>query len=116
MDYLYNKTESKSLRQNLRNHLGLPEVILWNQLKGSKLGKKFRRQYGIGNYSMDFYCPELRLAIELDGETHNSPDTFEKDKVRQKFIEEQNIKVVRFLNKDVLSNLQGVLEEIKKHL
>ncbi len=116
MSYLYNKPAQKDLRKKLRSNLGLPEIILWNELKGSKLGKKFRRQYGIGRYSVDFYCPDMRLAIELDGNTHNKPESYQKDREREKFIQDQDIKVVRFQNQDVFSNLGGVVEEIKKSL
>ena len=63
---------------------------------------------------MDFYCPELRLGIELDGNTHDSADSYVYDKERTNFINSQNIKIIRFLNKDVLTNLNGVVEEIKK--
>lgn len=116
MDYLYNNTAQKDLRQKLRGNLGLPEILLWRELKGSKLGKKFRRQYGVGKYSLDFYCPEIRLGLELDGNTHDSNQSQVYDLSRTEFIQNQNIKVIRFQNKDVLNNLNGVLEEIKKHL
>ena len=116
MDYLYNSINQKDLRKKLRNSLGLPEIILWRELKGLKLGKKFRRQYGVGNYSLDFYCPELRFGIELDGSTHDSQESYANDQKRTEFIQSQNIKIIRFQNKDVLNNLNGVVEEIKKYL
>jgi very-short-patch-repair endonuclease len=116
MDYLYNSAGQKNLRQKLRNGLGLPEIILWGELKGSKLGKKFRRQYGVGKYSLDFYCPELRLGIELDGATHDDPNSYGDDRERENFIISQGIKIIRFQNKDVLKNLNEVVEEIKKSL
>ncbi len=94
----------------------MPEIILWEQLRASKLGKKFRRQYGVGKFVLDFYSPQIRLGIELDGATHDNIKSFEKDIIRQKFIESQNIKVIRFQNKDVLENLEGVINEIKKYL
>lgn len=116
MNYIFNNPKYKQRRKNLRNNLGLPEILLWNQLKNSKLGVKFRRQYGVGAYSLDFYCHEKRLGIELDGESHNNPRSQEYDKNRTEFIYQQNIKVIRFLNKDILGNLNGVLEEIKKYI
>lgn len=116
MEYIYNNPAQKDLRKKLRNSLGLPEIILWRELKGGKVGKKFRRQYGVGKYSLDFYCPEIRLGIELDGSTHDNPDAFKKDLERQDFIKNQNIKIVRFLNKDILQNLDSVISEIKKNL
>jgi very-short-patch-repair endonuclease len=116
VDYLYNHSQKKELRKKLRNNLGLPEIILWKEIKGSALGYKFRRQYGVGSYSLDFYCPELRLWIDLDGNTHDSPEAFEKDRNRTEFINSQNIKIIRFQNKDMLYNLNSVIEEIKKNL
>jgi len=116
MDYLYNNTDQKDLRKKLRSNLGLPEIIIWRELKDSKLGKKFRRQYGVGKYSLDFYCPELRFGIELDGSTHDSRESYAHDQEREHFITSQNIKIIRFQNKDVLNNLNGVVEEIKKYL
>ncbi len=116
MDFLYNNVSRKDLRKKLRNNLGLPEIILWRELKGSKLGKKFRRQYGVGQYSLDFYCPNERLGIELDGGTHDSSEAYDYDQKRTEFIQSQNIKIIRFQNKDVLNNLNGIIEEIKSHL
>ncbi len=116
MDYIFNNPKYKQRRKELRNNLGLPEIILWNQLKCSKLGVKFRRQYGVGYYIIDFYCHEKHLGIELDGESHNSLNAQEKDFKRTNFIVLQNIKIIRFQNKDVLNNLNGVVEEIKKNL
>jgi very-short-patch-repair endonuclease len=116
MDYLYNNIDKKDLRKKLRNSLGLPEIVLWRELKGSKLGKKFRRQYGVGKYSLDFYCPELRLGIELDGSTHDNQESYANDQKRTEFIQSQNIKIIRFQNKEILNSLSGVVEEIKKNL
>jgi very-short-patch-repair endonuclease len=116
MSFLYNTVGQKDLRKKLRNSLGLPEIILWGELKGSKLGKKFRRQYGVGKYSLDFYCPDLRLGIELDGSTHDNPESYAYDRERTNFINSQNIKIIRFQNKDVLTNLTSVVEQIKKNL
>jgi very-short-patch-repair endonuclease len=116
MDYLYNNVQKKDLRKKLRSGIGLPEIILGRELKSSKLGKKFRRQYGVGSHSIDFYCPELRLGIELDGNTHDNEQSFDYDQKRTTFIEKQNIRTIRYQNKDVLNNLSGVIEDIKKHL
>ena len=69
MQTLINKIENKDLRKSLRNHSTAAEAVLWRILKGKQLeGLKFRRQQGIGPYIVDFYCPKLKLAIELDGE------------------------------------------------
>jgi len=95
----------------------LPEVILWRHLKNKQMGAKFRRQYAIGNYILDFYAPQIKLAIEVDGETHyQSPEDQEKDKKRDEFLQNKGIKVLRFLNQQVIKNLEGVLETIFKEI
>ncbi|ODS34002.1 MAG: methyltransferase [Candidatus Scalindua rubra] len=89
------------------------EIILWSKLKGKQLnGLKFRRQYGINNYVVDFYCPELRLAIEVDGDVHSYNSRINYDKQRQRDIEALGIKVLRYTNNDVIKNLEGVLNDI----
>jgi len=89
------------------------EVLLWSQLKGKQMrGCKFKRQYGVGSYVVDFYCPGLRLAIELDGDSHFLDGAEARDMVRQSFIESFGISFLRFPNVEVMNNLDGVLETI----
>ncbi len=89
------------------------EIILWSKLKGKQLKDlKFRRQYGINNYVGDFYCPELKLAIELDGDVHGYTSRIAYDKQRQREIEVLGIKVLRYTNNDVIKNLESVLSDI----
>lgn len=118
MDYrIYNLIGSKKYRRELRSHLTPAEAKLWNHLKNRQLlGKKFRRQAGIGNYIVDFYCPEKHLAVELDGSPHDTEQGYLKDQERTRLLEGKGIKLIRFENKDILNNTQGVLEEIKKYL
>ena len=69
--YIYNSKFLEPNRKKLRNALTPAEAFLWTQLKKGQLsGKKFRRQYGVGPYILDFYCPEFRLAVEVDGAPH----------------------------------------------
>ena len=90
------------------------EVILWSKLQRKQLGGyKFRRQYGVGRYSVDFYCPKLKLAIEVDGDSHFREDATERDTRRQLYIEQFDVEVVRFTNDDIRSNLDGVLTAIE---
>ena len=78
-----NTPEMKQYRRELRNHSTTAEKVLWKLIKGKQIeGLRFRRQFSIGNYILDFYCPSLQLAIELDGEYHNDEHTFEKDQTR----------------------------------
>lgn len=114
MTILYNTHSMKKRRRNLRHSAPPAEVVLWQYLKSRQLeGYKFRRQFSIGGYVVDFYCPELRLVIEVDGPAHFiNKEVLLYDKERQKYIESLNIKVLRFTNTDVYNNIDGVLESI----
>ena len=97
-----NIAERKSLRKSLRNNLTPAEATLWRALRGKGAGGwKFRRQQGIGPFILDFYCPELRLCIELDGSVHDY--SYEYDQRRTAFLAAQGIRVVRFRNEQVFS-------------
>jgi very-short-patch-repair endonuclease len=94
-----NLKDQKTLRQSLRNNATATEAILWRALKGKQVdGLKFRRQFGLGPYVLDFYCPEIRLCIELDGEVHKSYEQSQYDEIRTRFMASNNIKVIRFEN------------------
>ncbi len=106
-----NSIEQKETRKQLRNNATSSEALLWKALRGRNAGGyKFRRQQGIGSYILDFYCPELRLCIELDGSSHDHK--YEYDERRTAFLNEQGIKVVRFHNEVVLANVDAVAREI----
>lgn len=91
----------------------LPEIILWTRLKGRQLGGyKFRRQHGVKNFIMDFYFPELKLAIEIDGDSHCTDDAMFYDQERQEIIQSYGIQFLRFTNKEICNNLEGVIETI----
>ena len=110
-----NRKEQKELRKSLRSHSTPAEAALWRALKGSQAGGyKFRRQHGIGPYVMDFYCPSLRLCVELDGEVHRLPGVYEHDEERTRFLNDNGITVMRFENKIVWSNMQGIVDAILK--
>ena len=101
------------LRRELRNHSTSAEATLWKLLKNSQAGGyKFRRQHGIGPFVLDFYCPLLRLCIELDGGVHQMPLADVKDEMRTKFLNEQGITVLRFENDVVWRNPQNIVEKI----
>jgi very-short-patch-repair endonuclease len=109
----YNFTTQTGRRRKLRASMPPTEVLLWSQLKGKQMrGCKFKRQYGVGSYVVDFYCPGLRLAIELDGDSHFLDGAEARDMVRQSFIESFGISFLRFPNVEVMNNLDGVLETI----
>lgn len=101
----------KKRRKNLRDSMPAAEIVLWSRLKNSQLkGLKFRRQHSIGKYVVDFYCPKHKLAIEIDGQSHEKSE--KQDERRQKFIEFFGIKVLRFTNYDIYKNTNEVLEFI----
>lgn len=124
MTKVFNKTSLRDRRKELRHTMPDAEIIMWSRLnRRQMLGHKFRRQYSVGSYVLDFYCPELKLAIEIDGDTHFRNGADEYDKVRQEEIEQYGIKFLRFMNTEVYHNLNGVLhtiyettEEMKKEM
>jgi len=94
-----------------------PEQVLWYWLKGKKLNNyKFRRQYSIGYYIVDFYCTELRLAIEIDGDSHYSQKAKVYDQEREDFIKSYDIRIIRFTNKEVIENIEGVIYRVLEEL
>lgn len=93
------------------------EILLWRNLSRKQLlGLKFRRQYSVDQYVIDFYSPALKLAIEIDGESHFQPGAQEHDAARQKYIEVFGIEFLRFTNSDIYENLDGVIEKIAEHI
>ena len=99
--------------QQLRTNPTFPEQLLWSVLRGKQLGGlRFRRQHPIEPYVVDFYCPSARLAIELDGESHDGQEQY--DQQRTRCLEDQGIHVLRVSNDDVLGSLDGVLELIAR--
>ena len=114
---IHNKPSLKAIRQDLRNNATFEETLLWQQLKGSKLNnKKFRRQHSIGNYIVDFYCPENKLVIELDGGIHSTKEAKEKDQHRDENLINFGLKVLRIENEEVIKDITSVLEKIKQQL
>lgn len=97
----------------LRKNQTPQELKLWYNLRARRLGNlKFRRQFRIGKYVVDFCCLSKKLVIELDGSQHNEPNNIIKDQVRQRYIKNQGYKVLRFWNNEIDENLEGVLDEI----
>jgi very-short-patch-repair endonuclease len=93
------------------------EILLWKSLyRKQLLGCKFRRQYGVGPYVIDFYCPALKIAIELDGDSHYQPGAAEHDAERQNYIESFGIEFLRFTNADIFEDLDGVLDRIAERI
>ncbi|MFH1335220.1 MAG: endonuclease domain-containing protein [Candidatus Zixiibacteriota bacterium] len=86
---------------------------MWSRLQRKQVwGYKFRRQFSVGSYVVDFYCPELKLAIEIDGASHFKEGAEDYDHNRQESIEQLGISFLRFTNSDIYKNLNGVLQSI----
>ena len=106
-----NDKEYKEYRKALRSNMTPAEATLWRALKGRGVGgMKFRRQQGIGPFILDFYCPEHRLGIELDGDSHDYK--YEYDEERTEYLRQQGIRIIRFSNQQVFTSIQGVVSEI----
>ena len=108
----YNKS-LKQISRNLRRNMTDAETLLWSKLRGKQLKRyQFYRQKIIGNYIVDFYCPKSKLVIEVDGGQHYSAEGKEKDKRRDDYMTREEITVLRFSDREVLGNLNAVLEKI----
>jgi very-short-patch-repair endonuclease len=114
---LHNRSDLLGTRRALRHTLTTPEARLWVHLQRRQLdGWKFRRQHSIDRYIVDFYCPAARLAVEIDGTAHDSVAANVYDDRRSEFLASSGVRVIRFMNDDVIRNLQGVLESIRMEL
>ena len=114
----HNLSATKLLRRELRTHGTAAEATMWKMLKARQvMGKQFRRQFAIGTYVLDFYCPEARLAVELDGQPHYTIEGDLHDTDRDEhLLAMHGIRTLRFENRDVFQNPEGVLEAIKEAL
>ncbi len=114
MTKIYNKRSQIIKRRILRNNMTKPERLLWAKLKNRQIGgHRFRRQFSIGRYVADFYCPELKLIVEVDGPDHNIKENAEYDRERDLFMKSLGMNTIRILNKDVLTGLDLVIKKIK---
>ncbi len=112
-DQINNRPELKVFRKALRNNSTAAEATLWKMIKGKQLeGRKFRRQFSVENFILDFYCPSEKLAIELDGAGHFTPEGIKADEERTKVLNTYGIKVIRFENKQIFNSPEAVLQEI----
>ena len=101
--------------RRLRRKMTLPEVILWEQLRGARLDSLyFRRQHPIGPYILDFYCSSARIAVEVDGSGHSNDHQWMHDRRRDRWLSANNIRVIRVFATEVLNDelLEGVLARI----
>ena len=114
---LFNRKDLKSFRSSLRKRSTSAEATLWVILKSKQLdGRKFRRQYSIGSYIVDFCCPSEKLVIELDGDSHGEYSKIQEDENRDKYIESLGFTVLRFENRFVFQEPEYLIGEISKIL
>ena len=114
MKRINNLPEFKHRRIELRKHQTPQEIILWKRLQRHLLEVKFKRQHSVGPYILDFYCPERRLAVEVDGSIHKENEEYDKE--RSIYLEEFGIKTIRFWNHEVDDNIDAVVEIISQEL
>ena len=114
---IYNNKGVKSLRKELRNNSTPAESAMWELLRAGRLdGTKWRRQYSIGKYIVDFYCPKARLCVELDGNTHFTMQGDLYDLERTEYINSLGVSILRFENREIWDNPERVLLTIKDSL
>ncbi|HCC23456.1 TPA: hypothetical protein DF272_04775 [Candidatus Falkowbacteria bacterium] len=109
--------ELKYRARELRREMTGTERLLWSKIRRKQLnGFHFYRQKILGNYIVDFYCPAASLVIEVDGSQHFEPENQFYDEERTAYLETLGLRVIRFTNRDVLTNIEGVVLEIMKYL
>lgn len=96
--------EIRDAARQLRRRMSLPEVLLWKELKGGKIGLHFRKQHPIGPYVLDFYCAEANLAVEVDGQSHGTGDHPLRDARRDIWLAEKGVRTLRLTARDVLNS------------
>jgi very-short-patch-repair endonuclease len=97
----------------LRRTMSLPEVLLWREIKGNKLGVGFRKQHPIGAYKADFCYADGKLVIEVDGFAHDTGDVAARDERRDAYMSDKGFTVIRFPARDVLNDIGSVLDRIR---
>ena len=107
----------KTLARQLRKNMTEAESFLWQRIRRKQLkGRQFYRQRNIGNYIVDFYCPSAKVIVELDGGQHYTQEGIRGDQVRDKYLESLGFTILRFSDREVFKNIEGVLERIFEHL
>jgi very-short-patch-repair endonuclease len=113
---LNNLPKLAGLRSALRKNMTPAEAAFWTIAKVSQIdGRKFRRQHSAGPYILDFYCPAERLAVELDGDIHFNEEAEQRDRERKRYLDYYGIKVIRFENRQVFQDPEGVIDIIRRH-
>ena len=112
----YNPKLKERSRQ-LRNNMTDAEMRLWAKVRRKQIKDCwFYRQKPVGEYIVDFYCPKAKLVIEVDGGQHFSDETAEYDRIRDEFLSNLGLRVLRFSNNDVMKNIEGVVARIENEI
>jgi very-short-patch-repair endonuclease len=110
---LFCNTKLKKFSQELRKNMTDAERLLWSKLRRKQLNNfQFYRQRIIGDYIVDFYCPKSKLIVEVDGGQHYQDEGSKRDKLRDDYIRNLGMRILRVSDKEVLQNLNGVVERI----
>ena len=110
----YTAVENHAVKN--RKEMTVAEQTLWEQLRRSKLGVRFRRQHVIGTYIADFVCLKCKLVVEVDGEYHSTPEQQLLDAERTAYLQTKGYRVVRFTNNQVLTDIESVMSQIIRSL
>ena len=103
--------------KGLRNNMTKTEKLLWSRLRKKQIkNTRFYRQHPINIFIADFYCHKFKLVVEVDGKIHNKSDIQEHDENRTAELERFGLKVIRFTNDEIFSNIEYVIKEIEKHM
>ncbi len=117
MKFIWNDPGLKDRRQELRRNQTEAEKALWKRMRAKQLqGMKFFRQYSVGPYILDFYCPKIKFAIELDGGQHTFEENRYRDHERSGYLKRHRVDVLRFWNHEVLQHIDAVVDQILKEI
>jgi very-short-patch-repair endonuclease len=114
--YRNNSIELQEAARQMRKQPTVAEHVLWGALRGNKLGARFRRQHPVGRFILDFWCPEAKLAVEVDGGVHDENEQREQDALRTALLDQYGYQVVRFRNEEVLRDLPAVEARIRDEI
>jgi very-short-patch-repair endonuclease len=113
---IYNHPELKNRRPDLRHKSTPTESLLWQRIRNSQLGVKFRRQYSVSGYVIDFFCLELRLALEVEGGIHSTKPQMIYDNYRYRFLQALDITILKIKNQEIITNINAVCDKIYVYL
>ncbi|MCM8816529.1 MAG: endonuclease domain-containing protein [Candidatus Omnitrophica bacterium] len=110
-------TRLKKFSRKLRKNMTDAERFFWSKVRNKQLqGYQFYRQRPIGKFIVDFYCPKAKLVVEIDGGQHYSDDGIKMDKTRDKFLAGYGLRILRFSDREIFENIEGVIEKVLKYL